>query len=242
MKIVRHHFESLNSTNVWANEHANTFETNILTLVTAGQQTGGKGRLGRGWVSPEGKNIYATFCFFMDTQRKDIGNLPQVMAISAAEVLHQNDFSIKLKWPNDLLLQSKKVGGILTETKSIEDSLFIAIGVGININMLPDDVKAIDRPATSLYIESGKTFIVEEVIQELSKNFVNKLQQFLKEGFTPFISSYKERLAHSPHSEMSFRDSQSIWHGHFAGINSDGSLAMRLANGTLKTFVEGELL
>lgn len=225
MKIIRHHFESLNSTNLWAKEHAASFERNQLTLVTADHQSGGQGRLGRHWLSPAGKNIYATYCFFVDPLRKDIGNIPQIMAIAAANLLEEQGFAPKLKWPNDLILNNKKVAGILTETQSFEDLLFVAVGIGINVNMLAEDMASLERPATSLLIESNQPFEIEKLLRSLNEMFHMKLQLFLNEGFAPFLAPYQERLIHTIQHEMAFRDSQSTWEGDFAGsIPMDRSL------------------
>ncbi len=245
MKIKRYHFEVIDSTNTWAKANAKLFKQSELTLVTAARQTLGKGRLGRTWHSPAGQNIYATFCFFMDPQRKDIGNLPQIMALSAAEILALEGFEPKLKWPNDILLNNKKVGGILTETSLEGEQLFIALGIGLNVNMLPEEAVEIERPVTSLLMESietGKIFVVDELLQKLAKNFQDKLQKFYSDGFTPFLESYRNRIVHSLHGELSFRDSQKTWVGYFEKINPDGSLMMKLPNGELKAFIAGELV
>ena len=118
MQIKRHHFETIDSTNTWAKQQAETFERGSLTLVTADRQTSGRGRLNRSWLSPAKENLYATFCFFLDSHRQDVGNVPQVMALAATEILEQFDFNPTLKWPNDLLLRHKKLGGILKRDSS----------------------------------------------------------------------------------------------------------------------------
>lgn len=240
MKLVRRHLESVNSTNSWAKEHAKEFERDALTIVSAEQQFAGKGRLGRSWLSSPGKNLTVTFCFFLDPQQKEIRNISQVASLTIAKVLENFGFNPSLKWPNDILLGSKKVSGILTETFSVEDLLFVAVGIGLNVNMQAEEAELIDRPATSLLIESGSPFEIEAVLEKLQSEFLIDVQTFKNEGFTHFLQDYRKRMTHQLHSKMTLRDSQKDWSGFFMGINSDGTLLVELDNGKQKIFAAGE--
>lgn len=242
MKIIRQHFEEIDSTNTYAKRQAHLFDSNALTLITADAQTAGRGRFNRKWVSPSKLNIYSTFCFFLDKNRKDIGNIPQIMALSAAEVLEKYNFKPTLKWPNDILLSGKKIGGILAETTPLEDSLCVIIGIGININMSIEWLNQIDIPATSLLAESGKPFEVEDVFSSLKDNFAEKILLFIDKGFPPFLKNYKNRIETSLNQKISFHDNQKIWEGVFHSIKDDGSLNLLLEYGDIKNFVVGEIL
>ncbi len=241
-KITRLHFQKLDSTNTWAKQHAEEFDRQTMTLVTASEQTAGRGRFKRLWLSPAGQNIYATFCFFIEKQRPDIGNLPQLMALAAAEVAEKLHFKPQLKWPNDVMIHRKKVAGILCETIPFSDTLAIILGIGLNVNMTQEQLDSIDRPATSFFAEDGVTRDLEAVLKELQERFGALLEQFLEEGFIPFLPEYKKRLVHQKGDAIRFHDNRTIWEGRFVDMNRDGSLRLELASSEERTFVAGEIL
>jgi BirA family transcriptional regulator, biotin operon repressor / biotin---[acetyl-CoA-carboxylase] ligase len=242
MEIVRRHFPSLDSTNNWAKQNAQQLDRNCLTLVTASEQTAGRGRFSRRWISPANQNIYATFCLFVEKHRIDIGNLPQVLAMSAAKTLKDLGFETKLKWPNDVLIQGKKIAGILSETTPLSDELCVILGIGINVNMPQEILDQIDLPAISLVALDGVQRDVEEVLGLLQKNFVEALDLFLEEGFHPFLLDYRDSMAYDVGDPIRFHDNRVVRKGVFLGINEDGSLKMILDTGEMKTFHAGEII
>jgi len=241
MEIVRRHFETIGSTNTWAKENAVTFNKSLLTLVTANAQTAGRGRFKRHWESPPGHNIYATYCFFVEKHRADVGNIPQILAISAAEVLSECGLSPQLKWPNDVLLDKKKVGGILCETTPLSDQLCMIVGIGLNVNMTQEILDAIGQPAASMQSVSGKSWDVDEVLEKLTRQFVKNLEQFLEEGFLPFYKKYVELMKLSGEN-IRFNDNRTIWEGTIDSIGTDGTLYLKLSDGNIRKFVCGEIL
>lgn len=242
MEIILRHFETIGSTNTWAKENAHLLQKDVMTLVTADEQTAGRGRFKRQWQSPPKQNIYATYCFFLEKHRTDIGNIPQIMAIAAADALLEMQFSPKLKWPNDVLLNGKKVGGILCETTPLSDQLCLILGIGLNVNMPKEACESIDRPATSLLVESGKEHNIDQVLQLLTNHFVKKLDHFLDEGFLPFYSKYKDLMQIDANMIIKFDDNRVVWEGTIAGVQPDGTLLMKLKDGSVRKFVSGEIL
>jgi len=242
MEIHHEHFDKIDSTNTWAKQHAASFPRDKLTLVTAGEQTEGRGRLGREWISPAEENVYASFCFFIDNDRDDFGNISQVMGITSAEVIEELWIRPQLKWPNDILIKGKKVGGILCETVPVGDQRCVIVGIGLNVNMPEHELQQIDRPATSMMIESEGERQIEVVLDHLSKRFVLHLEQYLAEGFSPFLTSYRELLHIQPGEPVQFHDPRQLWKGLFKKIQDDGSLTLELESGEDKTFHSGEVL
>ncbi|MCB1112346.1 MAG: biotin--[acetyl-CoA-carboxylase] ligase [Chlamydiales bacterium] len=240
MKTVHHHFPLIYSTNTWALQNSPTFARDALTIVTADEQSLGRGRLGREWKSPAGKNIYMTFGFFLDSSRRDIGNIPQVLALTGIELLRQFDFVTLLKWPNDLMIDQKKVGGILTETKPDNDTIFIAVGIGINVNMSFEETSAIDKPATSLLVEGGHEIPISSLQTLLIERFEESLALFIEEGFSPFLDPLRAAL--DTRHPVQYSDGNAVWHGQIAALNDDGSLTLRLDDGSLKVCHSGELI
>lgn len=241
MKINHYHFSTIGSTNTWAKQHAHGFDRQAITLVTADAQTAGRGRFNRRWVSPAKENIYATYCLSLDLHRLDIGNLPQVAAVSIAQVLMSLCFQPQLKWPNDVLISNKKVAGILSESVPFGKSRCLIIGIGLNINMRQKALSAIDRPATSLFAESHKTHDIAQVLALLTSQFSQNLSLFVRKGFQPFLSLYRS-LLHVPSTPVQFNDNYSTHTGRILSINDDGSLNLLLANQVVQTFHAGEIL
>lgn len=194
MDVVSRHFSSIDSTNSWAKLHLEEFDQNKITIITADSQTGGRGQFERKWLSPAGKNIYATFCFFMKIGRMDVVNIPQVLAISTAKALEIDGFDIKIKWPNDLILSGKKLGGILCETTTVGDKLGVVAGIGLNVNMELELLNKIDQPATSLANERGSEFDKNVIFKSITDLFCKDIELFLKEGFTPFQETLNQYL------------------------------------------------
>ncbi len=242
MEILRHHFDTIDSTNTWVKHHANELSHDKITLVTADEQTGGRGRFKRRWESPKGLNIYATYGLFLEKHRTDIGNLPQVLALSAIQLLSKKDFHPFLKWPNDVMLSGKKMAGILCETVPVSDYFCIALGIGLNVNMPEELLKQIDRPATSLMVESNRLYDVDMILKELTDKFISNLQVFIEEGFMPFFSDYVLSLIHQPDDLIRFHDNRVIWEGTFCGISKEGALILKLPSGIKRTFNAGEIL
>jgi len=234
------HFDTIDSTNTWTKKNAATLDQNQLTCVTALEQTAGRGRLNRKWESPKGQNIYATLYFCLPRDCPYIANLGQILSLSCIAVLKKKGFSPAVKWPNDILLDHKKVAGILCETVSFEDRIGIVLGIGININMSPELLDTIDQPATSLAQLSGQTWNLEQIIEPILKQFIHDLETLQEKGFAPFHRAYEDLLAFKG-AQLTCTDGIRTIQGICHSINSDGKLNLLLPDGTLTTLSAGEL-
>jgi BirA family biotin operon repressor/biotin-[acetyl-CoA-carboxylase] ligase len=242
MEIVHHHFSTLDSTNNCAKRNAHLFDPTKITLITADEQTAGRGRAKRRWVSPRNQNIYATFSFFCPKDQKDILNASQIIAISTCYTLETLNFEPQLKWPNDILLEGKKLGGILCETTIVNEKLCMICGIGLNINMALDLLKEIDIPAISLMVQRGTIFDIQIILTALKRRFAEDLQVFLSKGFSPYLPKFKDLTTHMVNTQISFHDNQHIWEGVLDSINDDASINLRLPSQEIKRFVAGEIL
>lgn len=240
-EISRIHFSSIDSTNSWAKANIHLLDLNKITLVSADEQTAGRGRMKRQWLSTPKQNITASFCFFLPEETKNLFNLAQVMSLSISKTLERFGFQCKLKWPNDILISDKKIAGILTEIVTWEENICAIIGVGININMSVEAINSIDQPATSLFAEKGKKLDLEEVTKSLSIQFARDLEIFLEDGFAPFLVDYSACLVHISKQPLRFHENNVLLEGTFHSLNEDGSLNMLLPSGKIKRFYSGEL-
>ncbi|WP_068470801.1 biotin--[acetyl-CoA-carboxylase] ligase [Candidatus Protochlamydia phocaeensis] len=239
---LHYHFETIDSTNTWAKKNVDQLAPEGITLITASEQTGGRGRFKRRWESPPDVNIYATFCFFVEPNRPDIGHIPQLMALATVDVLEELEFAPSLKWPNDVLLQDKKVSGILCETVLAEQRRCIICGIGLNVNMPSTLLKKINRPATSLLVESQRSFEINPILKRLEESFGQHLARFLKEGFSPFFETFRAKSYFQLGQKVRFQDSQGPIEGLFETLETDGSVRLRLPNGISKAFYAGEFI
>lgn len=169
METIHYHFETLPSTNLFAKENVTRFNRKALTVVTAGSQTAGYGQLGKKWFSPPEKNLYVSFCLFVDKEVEPFF-VTQKMAAILQKLLLDYNVIAEIKWPNDLLVSKKKIAGILTETVVLEE-VAIIIGIGLNVNLEEKELQGIDQPATSLFIETGKVHSIHELLEKVIKAF-----------------------------------------------------------------------
>ncbi|GAB4231784.1 MAG: hypothetical protein Tsb0021_10330 [Chlamydiales bacterium] len=241
MEIIRHHFPILDSTNNCAKRNVHLFGLDELTMVTAGEQTAGRGRYSNSWVSPAHENIYVTFCFFLPKTRSDLANISQLLAVSTAKALIEHDIFLKLKWPNDLLMNEKKVGGILCETKVVREKICVICGLGLNVNMNEELFSKISQPVTSLMLEKKHPLDTEKVLKSIEREFRKNVMLFLESGFSPFLKSLKELLG-SINKTIRFHDDSKLWEGVFHSINDDGSLNLLLPSQQLKRFYAGQIV
>lgn len=242
MNIKTIHFDSIDSTNTWAKLHFEELDPTVMTVITADEQTAGRGRWRRKWVSPKGVNLLVTFAFYLDSRRTDIGNIPQILALSAAKVIRSFGLQAQIKWPNDLQISKKKIGGILCETVQSGKGVGVIVGIGINVNMDKEDVENIDIPATSMKVVSGKTFDRDAILQKLIETFNLDLQSFLKNGFKHYFNEYLSYSSLVAGTPIIVNVYPQKYPGHFHHLNEDGSLTFKNEQGHIQTTQSGEIL
>lgn len=240
MQLERFHFDSLDSTNSWAIRHAAELPHDRMSLITADSQTAGRGRFKRPWQSPAGQNIYATFCWFEPQYTTQMANLPQLLAVTVAQLLDAFGFQLQLKWPNDLLLSHKKVGGILCETTKVSEGILVILGLGINVNMPQELLQQVNQPATSLQVERDKPWDRTVLINKLQQDFLSNWVRFQREGFAPFLHEYRKRIL-GIGQRIEVQDVQGVSAGVFESIADDGGLILRLDSGQKRRVYAGEI-
>ena len=146
--------ESTGSSNEWMKEAGAAGEP-ACTVGIAEEQTAGKGRLGRTWVSPKGENIYFSLLLRPDAAPRHAASLTLVMGLSTAQAIRETTgLPVGIKWPNDVVINHRKVCGILTEMKADPEKIdYVVIGIGINVNQT-EFTEGISATATSLRLEA----------------------------------------------------------------------------------------
>ena len=234
------HFETIDSTNTWAKNHWQEWDPLGLTIVSATTQTAGRGRFKRQWHSPPHVNLYVTYCFWLKNHTLTIGHVPQLLALAAVHVLEKMNFLPTIKWPNDVLLQGKKVAGILCETIVINEKRGIVCGIGLNVNMTKEDLSLIDRPATSLYAETGLTYDLKSIQTDIQHCFAAYLDSWSIKGFDIFFALLNKHSTYQEGDLVYFNDHQGIVKAYFEKLHPDGSVWLRLMDGSLKICHAGE--
>jgi len=165
------------------------------TVVVADAQTAGRGRMGRRWVSPPGKNLYVSLLLRPSVPTADAPGLALVAGVALADAVEAVGVPASLKWPNDLYCGGRKAGGILAEMASDSGGVrHVVIGVGLNVNMeeadFPPDLR---DAATSLRIRAGSAFRRVDVLARLLDAFGARYAEFIGGGFSALRDGWDRR-------------------------------------------------
>ncbi|MCH9625989.1 MAG: Bifunctional ligase/repressor BirA [Chlamydiales bacterium] len=189
MEILRQHFKTLGSTNDWGKQHLDSFDREILTLITADTQSKARGQYGRKWMAEVPGNLNVSFCFFIQTKEPLL--LTHLLLLSLNTALKKRGIHAQVKLPNDLLVNQKKIAGILCEVTPFDNVLGVVLGWGLNVNLTEEQLACIDQPATSVLIETGQKQTLDTLLEEISTDFARKLAHFKKEGFAYFQEAFE---------------------------------------------------
>jgi BirA family transcriptional regulator, biotin operon repressor / biotin---[acetyl-CoA-carboxylase] ligase len=236
-------YDRVSSTNEMAMSLAARDEAAPNTVIIADSQEKGKGRLGRTWLSPAAKNVYMSLLLRPVLAPRDATMLTLLSAVASASAIRRvSGLPVSIKWPNDLLLSSRKVGGILTEIRADIDSISLAvIGIGMNINMEREDFTGgIDLIATSLKCEVGKSFSRNELIIETLKEFDRLYGILLKEGKLPLLAEWKA-LCSTIGKTVQVSIPGEILIGVAEDVDENGMLMLKLPTGDLKRISAGDV-
>ena len=177
------------------NDDAKNFlseQSSLLSIHTSEQQIAGRGRNGKKWISPKGKNIYLSIGWLSNLKYSQLEGLSlaigTILASSLGE-LTQNQVGIK--WPNDLLIEKKKISGILIETIDLNNQVGVVIGIGINVHMSKEEGKEIDQQWISLDEVTESINNRNQVIGDVVNRIFQLTSLFTEKGFKPYKSDYE---------------------------------------------------
>ncbi len=213
------------------------------TVVFAEHQTQGRGRMGRSWLSPRGEGIWASIILRPNFSPGRAPSITIMAALAVAEAIRETThLSASIKWPNDILIRGKKIGGILTEMVAEMDMIeFVIVGIGVNVSLKIEDLpKSLHKKVSCLKDELGEGFPRIPLAQEI----LRKLDQFYlllkSEGFDSIAEKWRSLSATlGKHIKASFQGA--TIEGQAVDIDSDGALVVRLDNGFCERLTTGDV-
>lgn len=240
-----HYFESLPSTNIKAKELAENGAVHG-SVVFASNQTMGRGRLGKSWYCSAGKGLLCSLIVRPDIPAGDFPKITMVAGLAVALAVDRlAGVFCRLKWPNDIFLDGKKCGGILTESSDLSrktSEKYAIIGVGLNLNSAAEDFpRELSGTATSLMLQTGLSFQLENVLRTVRDEILRQLKRFEADGFQTILADWKERdfLLGKPMRCVCIEGN--IIEGVSLGPDCDGQLHVREASGQIHTVLSGDI-
>ncbi|MFA6384553.1 MAG: biotin--[acetyl-CoA-carboxylase] ligase, partial [Candidatus Omnitrophota bacterium] len=210
------------------------------TVVVAETQTSGRGRLGRSWASPKYKGLYFSVIVRPDTSVSEVASITLMAAVSVCEAVRRIcGFETRIKWPNDIFLENKKLGGILTEMNAgIGRVNYCVIGIGVNVN---GDKKTLVDGAVSLAQQSGGVVSRVDLFREMLRQFENYYLKFKKQEFGEILEAWRQFSA-----TLGRRVRIDMHKGRLDGvavdIDADGGLLVRRDSGLIEKVLAGDVV
>lgn len=221
-------FEKLDSTNLYLKQNFEKY--NNFDIILAHAQTGGYGRFKREWIDLGKENIFMSICLKFDKFTDNLLSISQYAALILAETFDKYSVTPIIKWPNDILVNSRKIAGILAESV-FENSKFIGIvlGLGINLHANKNDFSAINQSATALDIEYGKKVDKLAFIEDYMNLFEAKYSNFINFGFSFYKHDYVSYL-NSIDKVVTITNNENTITGVVKGVSDNGMLLLCIDN------------
>jgi len=229
-------YPSLPSTNDVAKRRAKEGDKEGTVIITE-EQTAGRGRIGRSWLTPRGSIALSIILY------PPLAYLPSLIMVASLAVAYSieqvTNLKVQLKWPNDVLLNGKKVCGILVESDVRGDKVdYAVIGIGLNVNLKLSEFPQIAPMATSLSWELGREVSRREMVQSLLAQ-AEKLYLALAAGDSVF-KQWRDRLV-TLGKEVQVSSGETTCKGVAESVAADGSLLLRQPDGSLLKIVAGDV-
>lgn len=234
-------YDTIDSTNIEAKKLAEAGAANGTVLISE-LQTQGKGRRGKGWIGPKGSGIWMTLLLKPDMKAVHASMLTLIAALAVNKgILLTTGCDCSIKWPNDIVLNGKKLCGILTEMSTeMEYINYVVVGIGINVNTA-NFHKDIEHIATSLHLSSGKFYHRSEIVAEVLKQFEYYYELFLKdENLNGVMDEYNSILINVG-KEVKIIQNGEEYVRTAIGINKQGELLVKDSNGHIEKIISGEV-
>ena len=220
-------FDTIDSTNA---ECKRIVLEKDIHVIISNEQTHGKGRVGKIWSSPNSGNIYMSIAYKGLLQKAPLSLIVGIICQRSIKQLIGSDL-IGLKWPNDIICSTKKVGGILIEKEIMGQDVLNIIGIGLNLNL----------PNKELWWGDLSSFNLESKRNELINNIIIELINFIDNDMDRWVEEWEDLCTHM-NSQINIKQNNKIIDsGIFTGINEDGSVKIASKDGNIKIYEFGEI-
>lgn len=232
-------YEELESTSVFLKEHAKEYPDG--TLVLANCQTGGKGSKGRSWQSPKDVAIYMSILLRPQILPVKAPKITLVMATSIVRALKNLGVDAQIKWPNDIVINGKKLAGILTEMSAdVHGIKHVVLGMGINV-MTEHFSEELAQCATSLWMETKKCFNKAEIVAEVMNCFEQDYEDFVKEGELHQLLEQYKQFSVTLGKEVRVVGINTEYRGRAVDVAKDGCLIVEKEDGQRVSVMSDEV-
>jgi BirA family transcriptional regulator, biotin operon repressor / biotin---[acetyl-CoA-carboxylase] ligase len=215
------------------------------TIVVAERQTAGRGQADKVWISPPHRNLYVSVLLRPAIAPAQAPLLSLMAAAALVDTLRRAGAVAGIKWPNDVLIQERKVAGILTEMELQHEAVqFVVVGIGVNVNMTGEELEQylgpIAHTATSLQVSSGRALSREALLANLLQDLEQCYNQFCTHGAQVLHNAWEARsIMHG--RRISARTPAATWEGMAEGIDQAGRLRLRQDDGSLLMLTSAEV-
>ncbi len=240
-------FDELDSTNTYLKNllslPSGHQDTKDWTVIAAKKQALGRGRKQRSWLSFEDKNLTFSVLIKTELDLEKLSGITIAAGVAVAEYLKGKGIAAQLKWPNDVMVDGKKICGILAELASVEsfNSNYIILGIGLNVNMNLSEASAIDKPATSMSIVLGEALNLDAILRELLLKLKQYVDTWQKDEFAKIKKEWQLNCAHADKTLTITNIKGEVFTATFDSLGANGELVVKREDGSLETLIEADL-
>ncbi len=209
------------------------------TAVLADTQTGGRGREGRVWASPPG-GLYLSVV--LRPRFAEVGLVPLAAGVGVVEVAGEHGVEARLKWPNDALVRDRKLAGVLTESSSSSREVdWVVVGIGVNVAADRASLGSLERPATSLRLESGRTPAVEEVAAGILAH-LSLWYDALEKRPSSVVEAWRARAVPWWGEPVQVQTVEGVLRGALRDVDETGALLLDRGEDGVRRILSGEVM
>ena len=233
------YLEQVDSTNEWIKRNLSTLPPAPIQVVIAKEQTMGKGRGGKFFFSPP-QGLYISYLFFF-SKDQPTENIAQVAALALVSCLRRFSLHANIKWPNDVMVNYKKIGGILCETITRPNGTkAIILGIGLNANTPQSLLTQVDQATTSIVEEKKQPVLLFQLAEWLTQEVQTQIAIYQQQGFASFHSQINSFLLYLGQPVQITTDEESV-EGTVLSLSPQGWLNVALSNSVIRSFCTGSL-
>jgi len=238
IQILR--FDSLDSTNIEAVNHARKGADEGLCVI-AREQTAGRGRHGRAWVSEKDSGLYFSILLRPKLDVKSLPLITLMTGVAACDTLKEIGVKADIKWVNDLLVSEKKIGGILAETVETPTGLAVIVGIGINLTSR-NFTENIADTATSIEAETAKKNAPNEIAEILTRYLIYFYEMLNQEDSrSEILSEWQKRSSYFSGKSVRVVVANGVIEGVTDGLEQNGALRVKIGDGSVKIVQAGDV-